>query len=247
MTRSRVPDLLDHWRRVAQSAVLPAQAPKPARKDLGPGIGIIVAAIAVSAIAIWARPNNSLPSDSAGVGFASTGLPSQSGPTPGVPATDGVPTGAASMTNDGTCSASQLALGTPTSYGLNSVLGRVATALSQPIRNTGGGCLLKLPSTIEVAQTTGEFISAQVDTGSSTPSTIYLEQGEAASIEFQATWYLDGFPLGRTTEPCAASISDVTRVELILGSGTLDIGLETAWSAVCTAPPNVSMSTKSKQ
>jgi hypothetical protein len=244
MTRSRVSDLLDQWNAIAESAVLPAQAPKRGRRNFVPGIGLLAAAVAVGVIAISTRPANVLPGSSA-VGLVPTGSPSPSNSTPSVFATATPSPVPPSAPSDGTCPASQLVLGTPTSQGLLTTLGHAGTSVIQPIRNAGDRCVLQLPNMIDVANTTGEFVAVKVDTGTrTTVEPISLEPGASVSIEFQAMWYLDGFPLNRTPEPCSASINDVTRVRVTLTSGSFEVDLGTTWAKVCADPANVSMSIK---
>jgi hypothetical protein len=144
---------------------------------------------------------------------------------------------------DGACSADQFGLGSATSaYGFGT-LGTTSITVTQPLRNAGGNCVLDLPGTIRVASATGTFQAVSlVDAGAAT--SINVRSGQSLSVELRAWWSLAIAPSGGTplpAPPCADPINDVSRVEIPLRSGSIEIDLDINWHEVCTSPASVSL------
>ena len=145
------------------------------------------------------------------------------GPTPTVLSAPSLPN------PGGTCSASKFVVGTAIDDGPGfPTLGSGDDFVTLPLRNVGGECVLHLPATIAVASATGPFqavrvLNAGIVTAFSVPA------GGNVSIVLGDSWFVPSeFPQSEGTPPaCAGAISDVTRVEIPLASGSLQIGLGT--------------------
>lgn len=144
---------------------------------------------------------------------------------------------------EGTCSAGQFVLGRATSaYGFGT-FGTTSVYVTQPLRNTGGSCVLHLPGTMSVASANGPFQAVTVvDAG--TASSFSVLPGQSLSVVLGAWWWTGGHPDVGTplpAPPCTDPISDVSRVEVRLASGSLQIDLGTVWHQVCSSPASVSL------
>jgi hypothetical protein len=143
----------------------------------------------------------------------------------------------------GACSADQFVLGAATSaYGFGT-LGTTSVTVTQALRNAGGNCVLDLPRTIRVASATGAFQAVGlVDAGAAT--SFNIQSGQSLSVVLRAWWSLVIAPSGGTplpTPPCADPTSDVSRVEIPVGAGNIEIDLDIPWHEVCTSPASVSL------
>lgn len=198
-------------------------------------LGLLVATMVVACGGVPPSPSPALPTLTAPTA-SPTPLPTETA----TPTSTVEPSSSPLASTGGTCTASQLVLGTATSYGLFMSLGLASSVVNQPIRNAGDGCLLGLPATIEVAAATGEFVAVSVGTGTS--ASLALKPGQSGSIKLQATMYVGYQPPGRTPEPCANMIRGVTRARIPHASGTLEVDLGTVWANVCASPASVSIS-----
>ena len=141
----------------------------------------------------------------------------------------------------GTCSANQFVVGTPVDNGPGfPTLGTGDDFVTIPLHDVGGDCVLHLPPTIGVASATSPFhavpvLNAGVVTAFSVPA-----RGNVL-IVLGDSWFLPSTQSVRTPPACPAAISDVTRVEIPLASGSLQIDLGTVWPQVCPDPASVSM------
>jgi hypothetical protein len=144
----------------------------------------------------------------------------------------------------GTCSAGQLVVGTPTwGYGYGTI-GTTVVFGTVPLRNTGGDCVMRLPSVIGVATATGAFQAVAVrNTGIAISWN--SGAGESVPIVLSASWPVGGQPLF-SARPCADPIDDVTRVEIPLATGTIELDLPITLHEVCSSPASVSMSFETK-
>jgi hypothetical protein len=142
----------------------------------------------------------------------------------------------------GTCSASQFVLGTSQhSYGFGT-FGTTVEFVTQPLRNAGGNCVLRLPEMIGVASASGPFEAVRVENaGTATSYTIH--SGQSLSVVLGAWWPVNKQPDPRY--PCAGALSDVTRAEFPLASGSTKIDLGTTYYEVCPAPPTMSVTIES--
>jgi hypothetical protein len=143
----------------------------------------------------------------------------------------------------GTCSASQIVLGTPTwGYGYGT-LGTTAVYGTLPLRNIGGACVMALPAVIGVATATGPFHAVAVrNTGIATAWG--SGSGESVPIMLGASWWIgvkpdNGTPL--PAPPCNDPIFDVSRVEIPLATGAIAVDLPIVWHEVCSSPASVSI------
>lgn len=144
----------------------------------------------------------------------------------------------------GTCSASQFVLGTPTwRYGYGTI-GTSVVFGTLPLRNVGGDCVMRLPSVIGVAAATGPFHAVAVrNTGTATSWA--SGPGENVQIMLSAVW-----PVGGQTSipapPCNDPIYDVSRVEIPLATGALELDLPIVLHEVCSFPASLSIAFETK-
>lgn len=169
----------------------------------------------------------------------------------------------------GTCTASQLVLGTARSgFTFSTVFSRHAY-LDQPLRNAGGACVLSVPAMIGVASATGPFqavrannIGYEVCVNSAchfvSPPSYAIRSGQSLTIGFGVSWWVgandeNGSPY--PAPPCPGAVDDVTRVEFPLASGAITINLESAipeagssvpWREVCASPDSISLTIKTE-
>lgn len=243
MADSRTQEILEAWRAVADAAVLPNSAPKPARRAGPFGLALAAALCFVVVVLAW-RGYDAGPQGPGGSGIAS--LPSTAtsmtvpARTPGSTATAS-PAPLASV--GGTCTASQFVLGTATNAGEFGTLGRVRMIVTQPIRNAGASCVMEAPTMIGVASDAGPIEPVAV-LNRGTATSFEIGAGQAASIVFEARWWMLSGPdsSGTTPPPCIDPIRHVTRAEVPLAAGLLEIDLGTVWREVCTSPPSVWLS-----
>ncbi len=142
----------------------------------------------------------------------------------------------------GTCVSTQFALGPATSSYSFSTAGTRAVDVVQPIRNTGAACVLRLPATVGVASATGPFQALPVEGGG---EAVDIAAGQSLSLVVRGWWWTGWTSdTGQTPSPppCANPVSDITRIEFPLASGTIEIGFTTAWHQVCTEPVSASVS-----
>jgi hypothetical protein len=166
------------------------------------------------------------------LGPAPTDLPAASLPNPG-----------------GTCSASQIELGTATySYGFGT-LSSTVVFVTVPLRNAGPNCLLDLPATVGVAGASGPFHAVSA-TRTGTVTAWASESGQTLPLVLGASWWVgfrdaNGNAVG-SAPPCLDPILDVTRLELPFASGSAVIDLPTTWHEVCSFPASVSITLETK-
>jgi photosystem II stability/assembly factor-like uncharacterized protein len=164
--------------------------------------------------------------------------------SPQGPSTTEVPSPAPLPSAGGTCSASQFVLGTATyAYGFGA-LGTTVVFVTQPLRNTGGSCVLDLPGMIGVASATGPFHSVPM-LNAGTATSWKIKSGQSFSIVIGASWWIgvrdENGNVVHSAPPCADPINDVTRVEFPVASGSIRIDLPTIWNEVCSSPASVSL------
>lgn len=148
----------------------------------------------------------------------------------------------------GTCSLSQLVLGTPIwDYGYGT-LGTTAVYGTLPLRNVGGDCVMALPAVIGVANANGPFHAVAVR-GTSPVTSWSSGAGENVPIMLSDWWWVGVQPADGTpfpAPPCTDPIFDVSRVEIPLASGSLAFDLPIVWRVVCTSPASVSITFETK-
>lgn len=142
----------------------------------------------------------------------------------------------------GTCAAGQLVLGEPTwGFGYGTI-GTTVVFGTQPLRNTGAACVLRLPSTVAVAAASGPF--AQVSVAGTGLATSYsLPSGGSVVVGLSARWWIGVRPENGTpwpAPPCENPISDVTRIVYPVGSSQLELALPVVLKVVCTSPASIS-------
>ena len=159
----------------------------------------------------------------------------------------------------GTCSASQLVVGQATSQYETGTIVSSHVGIRQPVQNTGADCVLELPQVVGFADQSGAFQAVEVGNlgqevcknappGAGVdrickdvyPTSFQVKSGQTVTIEFRASWYNGNNP-GFTPPPCAGTVSDVTRAEFPLASGSIEIVWDTALAEVCTSPSSVSV------
>jgi hypothetical protein len=143
----------------------------------------------------------------------------------------------------GTCSASQFVVGKVMNDGPGfGVWGTSDDFVTLPLRDVGRDCVLHLPATIGVASATGPFQAVRV-LNAGTVTALSATSGGNVSIVLGASWPIPWMlaQLQETPPPCAGAISDVSRVEIPLASGSLQIDLGTVWPEVCPDPGSVSL------
>ncbi len=264
MSRSRTTEILEAWRTMADSAVLPAEAPRPSRSLLRMSIigtgGVAVAMLV--AVLVWGGSSPSVPggapaspsfSSSPAAGISHSPLSTVAAATPS-------PTSVASpiaLPNPGgTCSASQIVVGTPTWASGYGAIGSTSVYVTLPLRNTAADCVLQLPATIGVASATGGFEAASVEdngtesaTGENSPAqSARIRSGGSVSLVLGAWWQAapqqaeNGTPV--PVPPCLHPISNVTRIQFPLAAGTIEIELPTVFNEVCASPASMSLTIK---
>jgi hypothetical protein len=172
------------------------------------------------------RNSVTVPAPEASLGLSPTELPAPSLPNPG-----------------GTCSAGQFVVGTPVDDGPGfGTFGSTDDFVTLPLRDVGGNCVLRLPTTIGVAPATGPFAAVNV-LNSGVVTAFSVTSGGNVSIVLGDSWFIRSVfaQTGRTPPACAGAISDVSRVEIPLASGSLQIDLGTVWPEVCPDPASVSL------
>ena len=222
------------------------EAPRPARAVYPLGIAATLAAVVVLAVALAGRgPDASLRGAIAG---ASSSGPSAAA-TATVPEATPSPSGSRSPSQVSgssiTCSADQLVLGKSRSGYEFSTFYKKVVFVTQTLRNAGGECVLDEPKKIRVASASGPFQSVTV-VNAGTASSFKIRSGQDLSIVLGDSWpdpptYAGA---GMTPPPCADAISDVTRAEFPLGTGSLQIDWDTVWHQVCSAQKSVSVTIK---
>lgn len=251
MSDSRGQKILDEWRAVADAATLPAEAPRPSHElaRFGIGAGVTVVVVLVALVALGYR----------GPG-APTGVAGGSGPSTSSPAITSAPSATAAASSvalpnpGGTCSASQFVLGDATSVYEPSVIGWRSVSVTQPMRNTGGDCVLNVPSMMGAVSATGASQAVKAQNGQSevcapaspgagverechfvnNPASYTIRSGQSLSVELGTGWPEE---MISTPPPCPGPIDDVTRVEFPFATGSLDIdfGTQTHWKVVCSS------------
>ncbi len=241
MSPSRITRILDEWRAVADAASLPSEAPRPSRSAYPLGVAGTAVAVVIVLVALLARGGWSPGETTTGPsGSGSSTTPSATfpvAPTSTVVAPSQVPSAG------GTCSESQFVPGKATSApGLGSV-GTTSVFVTQPLRNTGGVCVLGLPRAIRVASASGLFQSVTV-VNAGTATSFTIRSGQSVSIVLGAWWSTGGSTESGTplaAPLCIDPISDVTRVEFPLARGSIQIDLGTVWHQVCPSPASLSV------
>jgi len=278
MAESRVKEILDEWRAVANAAPRPVEAPRPPRQvgSFGIATGAVAVVVVLVALLIRGGQQSGLPGSSALgsqspaaslVADVASPIPQESAsPRPTLVASpiptesaSPIPTGVASSAPlpnpGGTCSASQFVVGQATSQYETSVIVASHVGVRQPVQNTGADCVLELPKVIGFADQSGPFQAVVVpnmgqvtckDTAAGReckyvyPTSFQVKSGQTVTIEFNASWFNGNNP-GFAPPPCAGTVSDVTRSEFPLASGSIEIVWDTALLEVCTSPSSVSV------
>jgi hypothetical protein len=143
----------------------------------------------------------------------------------------------------GTCSASQFVLGTSHyDYGYGTA-GSTVEFVTQPLRNAGGDCVLRLPTMIGVASATGPFEAVSVENAGTATTSFKIRSGQSLSVVIGAWWPVNKQP--DPANPCAGAINNVTRAEFPLASGSIDIDSGTTFFEVCPSPATMSVAVKS--
>lgn len=290
MSESRVKQILEEWRAVANAASRSAEAPRPPRQAGSFAIAgaavlvvLVVVALLIRGVQVFGGPaSNGLgsqpsatplvadvasPSPAETTSTSPTNVPSPSVPETSSPSPTAVvspsPTAVATLlllpNPGGTCVASQLVLGQATSQYEPSTFFSSHVGVRQPVRNAGADCMLTLPTVIGFADPSGPFqavevgnLAQQVCTKAPpgagvdrvckfvNPTSFQVKSGQTVTIEFNASW-VNGDNPGLTPPPCAPTISDVTRAQFPLASGSITIEWDTALGGVCGSPPSVSV------
>lgn len=276
MSPSRTDEILEAWRATADGVVLRKEPPRPGRGLKGRtsafGFAGTAAAVIVVLAALWF--GGRVPAEGAGGSTAAVG----STPSAQIPTQVAIgPSGLASPSSNpsaslpnpgGTCSASQLVLGSTTAGFTFSAAYYRHAYFTQLLRNAGSPCVVRVPKAIGVASTTGPLQIVSVnDSGNEvcvgnachdvTPPTYEIRSGQMLEIDFSVSWWVgandvNGKPLF-TAPPCVGAVSDVTRVDFPVASGVVAIDLDTAvqeagssvpWHEVCSSPMSISFEIK---
>lgn len=256
MPESRTTEILEAWRAVADTAALPAEAPRPSRSVLRMSLAGAAAAVVVVVVALLVRGGGT-PSMPVGGDISSSPSASPSATVPAVTPSPTAVTSPIALPNPGgTCSASQIKVGKATyAYGYGTI-GTTSVYVTLVLQNVGGDCVLHLPAMIGVASGTGPFEAVSVEdngtesaTGESSPAqSARIRSGRSLSIVLGAWWQVDVVqPTSGTpypSPPCLKPTSDVTRVEYPLATGTIEIQLPTVLNQVCSSPASMSLTIK---
>jgi hypothetical protein len=145
----------------------------------------------------------------------------------------------------GTCSASQMVLETPTwGYGYGTV-GTTVVFGTLPLRNVGGACVMQLPTVIGVGAASGPLHAVAVRNTLGTATSWGSGPGQSLPIMLSASWPVGG-QTAFSAPPCADPIYDISRIEIPLASGAIELDLPIDLREVCTSPPSVSMTFETK-
>lgn len=161
----------------------------------------------------------------------------------------------ASLPNPGgTCSASQLVLGSATAGFTFSAAYYRHAYFTQSLVNHGPTCVLKTPKIIGLAPNDGVYQAVDAsDIGKYvTPRSFSIRAGQAFSIEFSISWWV-GATDGSGNQllsppPCSGAVHDVVQVAFPVGSGAILIDLNSVigaagssipWHEVCASPTHL--------
>ncbi len=242
MSPSRTTVILEAWRAVADAASLPSAAPKPSRSAYPFGIAGTAVAVVILLVALVSRGGWS-PGEPTGGASGSESSTTPSATVTLAPSSTVVVPPSRVPGVAGTCSASQFVLGKATSAPGFGTVGTTSVYVTQPLRNTGGDCVLDLPATIRVASATGAFQPVTV-VNAGTGTSFTIRSGQSVSIVLGAWWWIGGSADNGTllsAPPCTDPISDITRVEFPVALGSIQIDLGTVWHEVCSSPASVSV------
>ena len=256
MADERIARILEEWQAVASAAVLPSDAPKPTRRASSfavLGAAIVVLVVLAAVLARTAGNPDVRVGGAAGSGPSATALATVSvapsataaAVTPSPIAT---PSPLALANPGGTCSASQIVVGTATwgpGYG---AIGTTLRFVTIPLRNIGDDCVLHLPAELGVASATGQFQAIGVRgagtttaTGDNSPKqSVTIRAGQSLSIVLGDWWY-SGAPLAGSPAPCVSPINDIARIIFPLASGSLQIELPITFDRACSRPASMSV------
>jgi len=184
---------------------------------------------AASAAVVTAPPSQASPAARAST--AATTPPVTSPPA----TTPAVATGAQ-------CTAVQLALGAQQPGTLFTSGGTATVSVTQDVRNTGGTCTLRLPATIEVAGSAGSFVAADVSASGGSESHV-IAHDQMVALALGSWWPSDGHKLmpSRSSSWCKAPVTDVTRVQIPLASGSIQFRLQDTFQGVCQVPGTLAL------
>ncbi len=171
--------------------------------------------------------------------------PPTSSPTPSAAAT-ATPSAAPSSTASpqavlpnpgGTCSADTFVITAPATaaYGYGNTSARY---FRQPLRNTGGACVIRLPKVVGVAGPDGRVLAVSVVNAGHATS-FNIKAGQALAIELGAWWPLPNAPNLATW--CKDPVLGVTRASFPLATGVIAFDLGITVRLVCPSPASMSV------
>ncbi len=256
MADERITEILDEWRAVARAAVLPSDAPKPTRRAssfAALGAALLVLVVLVAVLGQGTGKPGVPGGGAAGSGPSATALATVSAaPSPTAtavtPSPIATPSPLALANSGGTCSASQIVVGTATWSPGYGAIGTILRFVRIPLRNIGDDCVLHLPAELGVASATGQFQAIGVrDAGTTTATgdnspkqSVTIRAGHSLSIVLGDWWYSDA-PLAVSPPPCVSPIIDIARIMFPLATGSLQIELPTVFEQACSSSPSMSV------
>jgi hypothetical protein len=120
--------------------------------------------------------------------------------------------------------------------------GTATVSVTQPLRNTGGTCTLRLPATIEVAGSAGSYVAADVSVSQGGASRV-IAHGQTVGLALGSWWPSDGRKLVASSSPswCKTPVTGVTSVQVPLATGSLQFRLGDTFQGVCRAPGTLAL------
>ena len=139
----------------------------------------------------------------------------------------------------GTCSADRFVITAPATvtYGFGTAF-TTSVYVRQPLRNTGGACVIRLPAKVGVTGPDGRVaVVSAVNAGNAT--SFKINAGQTLAIELGAWWPLPNAPDAATW--CRDPVPGVTRASFPLATGVIVFDLGVTVREACPSPASMSV------
>lgn len=186
----------------------------------------------VAAVATSAAPA-SVPTPTASPAAPSATPPATATPSPTEPPQAVLPR------PGGTCSADQFVITAPATYAYGyGTAFTTSVYFRQPLRNTGGACVLRLPTRVGVAGPDGLVVAVRV-VNAGNAMLFRVRAGQALTVMLGAWWPLPTAP--NATTWCRDPVLGVTRASFPLATGVIAFDLGMTVREVCPSPASMSV------